>query len=447
MMLGLLSTSCKKFIEVEDPNDQLNSDKVFTDSSTATSAITGIYSEMLTNRNLFSNSAVTLYGGLSADELYFYTPGLKDEFTKNEITQVNHINIDNSFWKPAYKYIYSANLALEKLSQSQALSASLKNQLAGEAKFIRAFCYFHLINLLGDVPLITSTKYQNAATAPRTSITEIYSQIINDLNEAKTLLSTQYVSAERVRPNKWTAAALLSRCYLYTSRWQQAESEANVIINSGLYALETDLNNVFLNGSSETIWQLKPVRPGFNTYEGLEILPASPFSIPTYLVSSALRNSFENGDNRKGSWIKFRVFNNDTLYFPYKYKVPNGASLTEYYMVFRISEIYLIRAEAAINQNKVSDAISDINIIRGRAGLSNTLANGISSLKLAIEHERRSELFCEWAHRWYDIKRTGRANDILSPLKTSTWQLTDTLWPIPQQEINLNPTLLQNPGY
>lgn len=234
---------------------------------------------------------------------------------------------------------------------------------------------------------------------------------------------------------------------LYTSRWQQAESEANVIINSGLYALETDLNNVFLNGSSETIWQLKPVRPGFNTYEGLEILPASPFSIPTYLVSSALRNSFENGDNRKGSWIKFRVFNNDTLYFPYKYKVPNGASLTEYYMVFRISEIYLIRAEAAINQNKVSDAISDINIIRGRAGLSNTLANGISSLKLAIEHERRSELFCEWAHRWYDIKRTGRANDILSPLKTSTWQLTDTLWPIPQQEINLNPTLLQNPGY
>ncbi len=447
MMLGLVSTSCKKFIEVEDPNDQLNSDKVFTDSSTATSAITGIYSEMLTNRNLFSNSAVTLYGGLSADELYYYTPGLKDEFTKNEITQANHINIDNSFWKPAYKYIYSANLALEKLSQSQALSASLKNQLAGEAKFIRAFCYFHLINLLGDVPLITSTKYQTAATAPRTAITEIYSQIINDLNEAKILLSTQYVSAERVRPNKWTAAALLSRCYLYTSRWQQAESEANAVINSGLYALENDLNNVFLNGSTEAIWQLKPVRPGFNTYEGLEILPASPFSIPTYLVSSGLRNSFENGDNRKVSWIKFRVFNNDTLYFPYKYKIPNGASLTEYYMVFRIAEMYLIRAEAAINQNKLLDAISDINIIRARAGLGNTLANDISSLKLAIEHERRSELFCEWAHRWYDIKRTGRADDILSPLKTSTWQLTDTLWPIPQQEINLNPTLLQNPGY
>ena len=447
MMLGLLSTSCKKFIEVEDPNDQLNSDKVFTDSSTATSAITGIYSEMLTNRNLFSNSAVTLYGGLSADELYYYTPGLKEEFTKNEITQVNHINIDNSFWKPAYKYIYSANLALEKLSQSQALSASLKNQLAGEAKFIRAFCYFHLINLLGDVPLITSTKYQTAATAPRTAITEIYSQIINDLNEAKILLRAEYVSAERVRPNNWTAAALLSRCYLYISRWQEAESEANAIINSGLYSLETNLNSVFLNGSTEAIWQLKPVRPGFNTYEGLEILPASPFSIPTYLVSSGLRNSFENGDNRKDSWINFRVFNNDTLYFPFKYKKPNGASLTEYYMVFRIAEIYLIRAEAAMNQNKVSNAISDINIIRGRAGLGNTLANDIPSLKLAIEQERRSEFFCEWGNRWYDLKRTARATDILAPLKGATWQSTDVLWPIPQQEINLNPSLSQNPGY
>lgn len=447
VMIALLSTSCKKFIEVENPNDQLNSDKVFSDSSTATSAITGIYSEMLTNRNLFSNSSVTLYGGLSADELYFYTPGLKDEFTQNQITQVNHITIDNSFWKPAYKNIYAANLALEKLSQSQVLSVSLKNQLTGEAKFIRAFCYFHLVNLLGDVPLITSTKYQDAATVPRTAVTEIYLQIISDLIEAKTLLSVQYVSAARVRPNRWAAAALLSRCYLYTNRWLEAESEANAIINSGVYSLETNLNSVFLNTSTEAIWQLMPVRPGFNTYEGLEILPTSNFSNPTYLLTSSLRSSFVNGDNRKSSWVKSRIFNGDTLYYSYKYKKPNGASLTEYYMVFRLAEIYLIRAEAAMNLNKFSDAKADINIVRIRAGLSNILANDLSSLKLAIEQERRAEFFCEWGHRWYDIKRTGRANTILSPLKGATWQSTDTLWPIPQQEINLNPSLSQNQGY
>lgn len=447
LMQGLLQTSCKKFIDVEDPNDQLNSYMVFSDSSTATSAITGIYSEMITNRNLFSNSAITLYGGMSADELYFYSPGLKDEFTKDEITQANHVNIDNSFWKPAYKYIYAANLAIEKLLQSQVLSGPLKDQLTGEAKFIRAFCYFHLVNLFGDVPLIVATKYQNAAIAPRASVAEIYSQIINDLKDAKTLLNVQYVSTERVRPNKWTSVALLSRCYLYTGHWQEAETEANAIIISGSYSLETDLNNVFLNSSTEAIWQLMPVRPGFNTYEGLEILPTSSFSYPTYLVTSGLHNSFENGDNRKSAWINSRVYNNDTLFFPFKYKVPNGAALTEYYVMFRLAEQYLIRAEAALNQNKIPEAQADINIIRARAGLGNTAANNLSSLKLAIEQERRAELFCEWANRWYDLKRTNRANDILLSLKGSTWQSTDVLWPVPQQEINLNPSLTQNPGY
>lgn len=444
---GSLVTSCKKFTETDDPNDQLNSDKVFSDSSTAVSAITGIYSEMLTSRNLFSNSSVTLRAGMSADELYHYAPGLNDEFTKNQITQVNHVNIDNSFWKPAYNYIYAANLAIEKLAQSQGLSASLKNQLIGEAKFIRAFSFFHLVNLFGDVPLILSSKYQNNAAAPRTSAVSVYTQIINDLTDAKNLLTADYITAERVRPNKWTAAALLSRCFLYTGQWQNAEAEANAIIASGIYTLEADLNNSFLNGSTEAIWQLKPVRPGFNTYEGLEILPSSPFSNPTYLIAANLLNSFESGDNRKSLWINSRVYNNDTLYFPFKYKVSNSPSLTEYYMVFRLAEQYLISAEAAVNLNNISGTQAGINIIRNRAGLGNIFANDIPSLKLAIEKERQAELFCEWGHRWYDLKRTARANDVLLPIKGTTWQSTDVLWPIPQQEINLNPSLTQNPGY
>lgn len=446
-MHGFVFTSCKKFIEVGYPNDQLNSDIVFSDSSSATSAITGIYSEMLTNRNLFSNSAITLYGGMSADELYSYGPGLKEEFSNNQITQANHLNIDNSFWQPAYKYIYSANVAMEKILQSQNLSVSIKDQLTGEAKFIRAFCYFHLVNLFGGVPLITSSKYQDAAAATRATVPEVYALIINDLETAKNLLKSQYVSVERVRPNKWTITAMLSRCYLYTNRWQEAEAEATLIINSGQYTLESNLNNIFLKSSTEAIWQLKPVRPGFNTYEGLEIVPVSNFSYPTYLVTPQLLNTFDSMDNRKNAWIKSRVFNNDTLYFPYKYKLPEGVSLTEYYMVFRLAEQYLVRAEAELNQNKLPDAQADINIIRNRAGLVNTTANNSQSIKLAIEQERRTELFCEWGNRWYDLKRTGRATDILAPVKGATWQLTDVLWPIPQQEINLNPSLTQNPGY
>lgn len=439
--------SCKKFIEIDNPTDQLNSDLVFTDSSTATSAITGIYSEMLTNRNLFSNSSTTLFGGLSADELYYYTPGTKDEFTKNQITQQNHINIDNYFWKPAYKNIYASNLAIEKLAVSSKLTNSLKNQLTGEAKLVRAFCYFHLVNLFGDVPLITSSKYQDAAVTPRTKKNEIYNQIITDLKDAKKLLGVQYFSSGRARPNKWTASAFLARCYLYVERWQNAEIEATEVIASGQYSLESNLNNVFLKNSTEAIWQLMPVRPGFNTYEGLEILPTTAFSAPTYLVTSSLRIAFENGDGRRTEWVKLRLFKNDTLYLPFKYKVPNGAILSEYYLVFRLAEQYLIRAEAEINQNKFSLAQADINMIRARAGLPNTTASDLQSLKSAVEHERRIEFFSEWASRWYDLKRTGRTKDVLSALKGATWQDTDILWPIPQQEINLNPLLTQNPGY
>lgn len=443
----VLLNSCKKFIDVDYPTDQFNSDLVFLDSNTAISAVTGIYSEMLTGRNLFTNSATTLYGGLSADELYYYSSGLNDEFTKNQITEANHYVIDNAFWKPAYKNIYAANLALEKLEASNVLSATLKKQLIGEAKFIRAFCYFHLVNLFGDVPLIVSSKYQAAAKTPRISTTEVYAQIIKDLIDAKLLLSTNYSTSEKVRPNKWAAVALLARCYLYTDRWQEAETEATDIIASGQYSLESNLNNVFLKNNSEAIWQLLPVRPGYNTYEGLEILPASIYATPTYIITPTLFHSFENLDNRKNAWIKSRIFNNDTLNFPYKYKILNGSVLSEYYTVFRLAEQYLIRAEAEINRNKIPEAQADINRIRNRAGLSNTSANDISLLKVAIEKERRAELFSEWAHRWFDLKRTGRANNVLSILKGDSWQVTDLLWPIPKPEINLNAFLIQNPGY
>lgn len=439
--------SCKKLIEVDYPTDQLNSDLVFLDSSTAISAVTGIYSEMLSGRNLFTNSATTLYGGLSADELYYYSSGLNDEFAKNEITEANHYTIDNAFWKPAYKNIYAANLAIEKLEGSQAISSTLKKQLIGEAKFIRAFCYFHLVNLFGDVPLIISSNYQSAAKTPRIPTAEVYTQIIKDLIDAKLLLSTNYTSSEKVRPNKWTAVALLARCYLYTESWREAEMEASAIITSGQYSLESNLNNVFLKNNAEAIWQLMPVRPGYNTYEGLEILPASIYASPTYIITPTLLLSFEISDNRKIAWIKSRIFNNDTINYPYKYKILNGTVLNEYYTVFRLAEQYLIRAEAEINQNKILEAQADINRIRNRAGLSNTSANDISLLKVAIEKERRAELFSEWAHRWFDLKRTGQANNVLSILKGDTWQVTDLLWPIPKPEINLNPFLIQNPGY
>ena len=437
---------CKKFVDIPPSPTEIMSYRVFENDGTATRAVTGIYTEMM-NNNSFSSSAATFYAGLSSDELYYYSTDFRQEFLKNEITQTNHGLLSSVFWVPAYKFIYAANACIEGINNSATVSAPAKKTLTGEAKFIRAYCYFYLVNLFGDVPLVTATNYEVSSVMARTSKATVYQQIIADLTEAQDLLGTAYTSAERVRPNKWAAAALLARMYLYMQDWSKAEALASSVIASGSYSLVSNLNNVFLKTSSETILQLQPGSTNINTWEGNIIVPASSGATPTYLIRDTLLKSFETGDQRKTNWIQSRVFSNQTLYYPYKYKVSSNLTVTEYYILLRLAEQYLIRAEARAQQNKVTEGLADLNIIRNRAGLGNSSANDKASLLSAIEHERQVELFAEWGHRWLDLKRTGRANAVLGGLKPLTWQPTDVLWPIPSQQINLNSSLSQNPGY
>lgn len=442
-------TSCKKFIEIPPPSYQTGSEVVFTNDGTATSAIIGIYSEMMQNSLPFVSSSTTFHCGMYADELLHYAPIVKDEFINCQLTEESHGSLGTNYWTAAYRYIYTANLCLEKLEKATGLTEGVRRQLIGEAKFIRSFCFFYLINLFGDVPLTMSTDYSINAVLPRTAINIIYSQIINDLLDAKDKLTASYAGgSEKVRPNKWTATALLARVYLYNGEWQKAEVEANAVINSGQYSLVTNLNNVYLKNSTEAIWQLQPVNVNWNTWEGKDILFASASTPPTYYVNDNLLNSFEPGDNRKTSWIASRNYLSQQFYYPYKYKVyGNNAPITEYYMVLRLAEQFLIRAEAKAMQNNLIGAATDINIIRSRAGLSNMAFATKAEAIIAVENERRHEFFAEWGHRWFDLKRTGRADAVIGALKPATWQPTDVLWPIPISQINANPYLIQNPGY
>lgn len=448
LVLLVSITSCKKFVDIKPPINQITGEEAFKNDATATAIVTGIYSEMMKNSIQFSSGFTTIYAGMCADELYNYSSGNNDEFVNNQITLSNHGLIGNSFWQPAYKYIYTANLVIEKLKKADLLSSAVKERLEGEAKFIRAFCYFHLLNLFGDVPLITKTDYHINATIPRTSTSIVYQQIVRDLKDASNLLSSAYLNTDRARPNKWAAEGLLSRVYLYMGEWVKAEESSTLVIQSSLYSLPTNLNFVFLKNSTEAIWQLQPVNPSWNTWEGNIILPATSASQPTFLLTSELIQSFESGDTRKSAWTNSRTYAGVTVIYPFKYKIyGNGAPLTEYYMVLRLAEQYLIRAEARAQQNNLSGAQTDLNMIRNRSSLTNTTANTKNNLLSAIEQERRIELFAEWGHRWYDLKRGGRADAIMGLLKPNTWQPTDKLWPIPVSELNSNPNLTQNPGY
>jgi hypothetical protein len=167
-----------------------------------------------------------------------------------------------------------------------------------------------------------------------------------------------------------------------------------------------------------------------------------------FAVTPYLLDAFEPNDLRKTNWLKSNTVSGTTYFYPYKYKVRTAAPpYTEYYMVFRLAELYLIRAEARAQQNNTSGAQDDLNKIRSRAGLQNTTADTQQLLLTAIIHERRIEFMAEWGHRWFDLKRTGMSDAVLGPLKSPTWQSTDTLYPILQYELDTDPFLTQNPGY
>lgn len=437
--------SCKKFVEIPLPVDQPTTTTIFSDDQTATTAINGMYSSMMTQNFAVLNSGVTLYPALSADELMNTAPdpgvGM---FTNNTLNSGNDI-IATNFWKKTYNHIYIANSILKGLSNSRSLSLTVKNSLTGEAKFARALCYFYLINLFNDVPYITSTEYQPNSILGRTSTLEIYNHIISDLLDAQNLMSNDYPSQGKVRPNKWAATALLARVYLYLEKWPEAEQAATAVIAAGVYNL-SPLNEIFKANSTEAIWQLMPVLSFLNTADGFTFIPYSSTVKPQYILTDWLINSFEPNDQRKTAWVASNTIGGQSFFYPFKYKVRSGSSVSEYNMLFRLAELYLIRSEARTMLGNFTEARVDLNMIRSRAGLPNTVANSQASLQIAIEHERQIELFAECGHRWFDLKRTGRINTILSAEKIG-WVPTSALYPIPFNEMQSNPNLTQNPGY
>ncbi|MEP7376211.1 MAG: RagB/SusD family nutrient uptake outer membrane protein [Chitinophagaceae bacterium] len=451
VVLIAASYSCKKFLEIDPPKNLISNVTVFSSDETAIAAVRGIYSQMINNIGGFASGgsfSVTFLCGLSADELNNHSNNYIALY-RNALTSTNFPSI---LWSEPYKFINNANAVIEGLTRSTDVSDVTKRVLLGEAKFIRAFCHFYLVNLFGDVPLITTTDYSKNAVATRTPKNQVYEQIISDLKEAENLLldDFSFSNGERDQPNKWAAVALLARVYLYTGDYVKAEAQATMVINNlGAFSLESDLNSIFLKNSSETIWQLKPIGTTLNTNEGnLFILTTAPNFVS---LSLQLLNSFEPGDSRMSQWVKDFTIGSTTYYYPFKYKIKTGGSpFDEYSMVLRLAEQYLIRSEARAQQNNIAGGQADLNVIRFRAGLGPTNSNDKNSLLAAILKERQVELFTEWGHRWLDIKRTGNVDAIMvvgTTHKGGTWNTNQKWYPIPQSELQNDINLVQNPGY
>jgi starch-binding outer membrane protein, SusD/RagB family len=463
LLLTFTIMSCNKLVEIDPPVNTIVTSQVFASDANANAAVLGIYSQMTSKQaNLrFSNGALTIFSGLSSDEMATLLPSASyQQFYLNKLTNTNSF-IYSNIWIPAYSYIYQINASIEGLINSHAVSNQVKEQLTAELKFLRAFTYFYLVNLFGEVPNIQSTDWTVTQSVARSSKTDIYELIVNDLLEAESKLPNDYSKSnnERVLANSLAAKALLARVYLYNGKWDEAENLTTSLITNPLFELKANPNDVFKKNSKEAIlqWYISSDIDPFNaTPEGNLIVPFDQLSPARFYLSKSLLQSFENGDLRFLSWVDSTEYNGVYYYYPYKYKIgpkqvaPNTPT-TEYYMVLRFAEQYLIRSEARAKKGNLTGAINDLNIIRNRAGLPQLLLNlNESQVLSAIEKENKIEFFAEWGHRWLDLKRTLRIKNVMTleaVTKGSTWDDNWSLYPIPFRELQTNPNLIQNNGY
>ncbi|QKJ30666.1 RagB/SusD family nutrient uptake outer membrane protein [Mucilaginibacter mali] len=466
-LLALTTIGCNKFMEIPLPTNQTAADGAFLTNASTGSVLSGIYYSMVNSSYPAGSSGIAFNSGLYTDELTNLNPAS----STNAAFYTDNINSANTggMWASFYQQINTCNVAIEGINNATALLSN-KNQYLGEAYATRAFLYFNMVNIYGGIPLAITSDYKVNNALPRASADDVYAQIIADAKMAVSLLPADFRDANgltvtlRVRPTRYAASALLARAYLYTGKWAEAEAAATDIINnSTLFKLMPPAQTFTAAGNTELIWGLLPTGANYvadySAYNAgmpatIPVGGSSPKTIISYgaaaCLSDALLANFEANDTRYANWVRatFDQNTNKTYYYPNKYK--SNVNGVEDIVLIRLAEIYLIRAEARAQLSNVSGSQADINVIRTRAGLPNTTAATQATLLTAVEKERRTELFTEFGHRFYDLKRTAKIDALmntLAPQKGGTWATFKQLWPISASDVVINPNLVQNPGY
>jgi starch-binding outer membrane protein, SusD/RagB family len=432
--------SCKKFLDVS-PKDQVSDTQTIVDGPSAQTAVRGIYSELESN-DYYGYTFQTL-GFFSGDNIkYVGSQTVNQQLTNHAVS--SDLAAVNTSWAAIYNVINRANNVLAKvpgLTSSAAFPDSVKNQLLGEAYFLRALGYFDLARTWGGVQLILTPTVSAAGqtTLKRSSVADTYAQVLKDLTQAENLLPN---TTNRIRATRKTAYALHARYALYQNDWTNAITYASKLIGDNSYALVTPYSGFFANNASntsESVFELY-----YNTVitnsEASQWEPTTKggvgWVVPTSSAVTLLLNPATGGN--RSVLIQTVVSQGVTSYYGNLYYRTPG---TDPAFLIRIAELYLIRAEAEAQQGNTTAAATDLNAIRTRAGLSATTAVTASDLFLAIENENRLEFAFE-NHRWYDLVRTGRAQTVLG--------ITDAnklLLPIPYAQLQVDPNLTQNPSY
>lgn len=425
-------TACEDLLE-ESPVHLITDDQVIIDAESAEGALLGVYSN-LQSGDLYGQLLIGMPGVLSDELVHSGSYPTVRDLDNNEVTSSNVTM--SGVWEQAYSGIYQANTVIKSLTENPpaGLSEEEVKAFIGEARFLRALLHLDVVKLYGGAPIAVTTDVTELSTLPRETEAASYAFITSELETAATELAGADVTVHRA--SEWAALGLAARAHLYAGNTKRAGELADKVIKEGPFEIDPNYNNIFTpgQGSNEVIFRVfSSVNDQigaafwFNPNGRFEYA-VGPEQLAAYEAGSERAMIVKNGGDPLGR------------YFVAKYT--DVATGTDQPVVLRLAEMYLIRAEANLG---TSQAVADVNVLRERAGLDD-----VSSVTLdRILQERFTELAFE-GHRWNDLRRTGKINEVMSAVNPDTWDATDALLPVPQREIDNNPSITQadqNPGY
>jgi hypothetical protein len=465
LLVLAFAAGCNNVLDVH-PINEVDESQAITTPSGARAAVAGLYdglqggrTEPTATQNIsYYGGQLLFFGDLSADDVEH-----TGTFTTYRQMDQNDITSDNGsiegFWDGIYRAVGRANIVIEKVPNVTGFTdPAEQDDLLAQAYFIRALSFHNLVKFFGDtaasgmgVPLvlIPPKNISEAGLATRATTGAVYAQILSDLNEAETRIGS---ATDRHRVTRAAIHALRARVYLYQKNYAGAETEALAVAGGGfsLAPAYSDLFTADGDDTPEDIFRLHFDAVDY-CWEGYYYLPYEVQGRGEIEPSLNLIKAYAPGYNgspatfvtpdERGQWnISFVDPTDGATVYGSKWRTGIGA---EDIHVFRFAEVLLTLAEARARQNNLVGADSALTPVRVRAGLTAARVDTMSQANAinAILNERRLELAME-GDRWPDLVRTGRVQTFLPGV--AAYQ---TIFPIPLNELDTAPGLVQNPGY
>ncbi|HOY14184.1 MAG TPA: RagB/SusD family nutrient uptake outer membrane protein [Saprospiraceae bacterium] len=464
---SLFVMACTDILD-KDPIAIFDAGSYFQTEEDATQAINAAYRSLP-----FSNKNDNFYWAFSAitsDEAITAGDGSRAGLTElDALNYTPRTEEFNAFWKLQYNGITQCNVVLDNIDNID-IQAAKKDRIKGEALFLRAYYYFLLTQVFGDVPFMTSVLSPDELKIPKTSKTAIYEKIVADCETAASFLPVTYPATETGRVSKGAALGLAAKIALYQKNYQEVVRLVTAIKGLNVYALVADYEDNFrknTQNNSESVWEIQHnnLESDLGNFLNQWLASRKIIGYGFGEITQEYVNLFETGDPR----LKFTVAMNNDPYFGVVFK--NSFASTKYgprkylqadaevtqkgdgdinYTFIRYAEVLLWEAEALNELGSTAAAAIPLDMVRARARAQSSIPTVLpaitttdqATMRNAIRNERAVELGYE-GHRFFDLVRWGIAAEVLEDFIVGKHEV----FPIPQTEIDLNPQLLQNPGY